>query len=167
MTLPALYEIASEYREAMARLNELDLDEQTIADTLESISGDLTTKCTNIGFVIRNMESLAEQIKQAEQQMSARRKSIESRAEYVREYLRRNMEACEISKIESPWFAITLRKNPPKVVVDDPEAVPIEFWRQPPMPAPEIDKKAIAEQLKSGGVVSGTHLEQGVSVSIK
>ena len=167
MTLPALYEIAAEYRESMARLNELDLDEQTVADTLESISGDLTTKCTNVGYVIRNLESLAEQIKQAEQQMAARRKSIEARAESVRAYLLRNMQACEISKIESPYFAISLRKNPPKVVIDDPEAVPIEFWRQPPMPAPELDKKAIAEQLKAGAVVAGTHLEQGVSVSIK
>lgn len=167
MTLPALFEIAAEYRENLTNINELDLDEQTIADTLESIGGDMTLKATNVGFVIRNMESLAAQIKEAEAAMAARRKALEARAEHVREYLLRNMQACEISKIESPYFTISVRKNPPKVVIDDPEAVPVEFWRQPPIPAPELDKKKLAEELKAGVMVEGAHLERGVSLSIK
>ena len=167
MTLPALYEIAAEYRENLAKLNELDLDEQTIADTLESIGGDMQVKATNVGFAIRNIESLAAQIKEAEAAMAARRKSLEARAEHVREYLLRNMQACKISKIESPYFVISVRKNPPKVVIDDPEAVPTEFWRQLPIPAPELDKKAIAAEFKAGVVIEGCRLEQGESLSIK
>ena len=167
MTLPALYEIAAEYRENLAKLNELDLDEQTIADTLESIGGDMQVKATNVGFAIRNIESLAAQIKEAEAAMAARRKALEARAEHVREYLLRNMVACEMTKIESPYFVISVRKNPPKVVIDDPEAVPAEFWRQPPIPAPELDKKKLAEDMKAGVVVKGSHLESGMSVLIK
>ena len=167
MTLPALYEIAAEYRENLAKLNELDLDDQTIADTLESIGGDMTLKANNIGFAIRNIESLAAQIKEAEAAMAARRKALEARAEHVREYLLRNMVACEMTKIESPYFVISVRKNPPKVVIDDPEAVPAEFWRQPPIPAPELDKKKLAEDMKAGVVVKGSHLESGMSVLIK
>lgn len=167
MSLPALYEISAEYRENLAKINELDLDEQTIADTLESIGGDMTLKATNVGFVIRNMESLATQIKEAEAAMASRRKALEARAEHVREYLLRNMQACEISKIESPYFVISVRKNPPKVVIDDPEAVPVEYWRQPPIPAPELDKKKLAEEMKAGVVVEGAHMEQGESLSIR
>ena len=167
MTLPALYEISAEYRENLAKLNELDLDEQTIADTLESIGGDMQVKSVQVGFVIRNMESLAAQIKEAEAAMAARRKALEARADHVREYLLRNMQACEISKIESPYFVISVRKNPPKVVIDDPEAVPVEYWRQPAIPAPELDKKKLAEELKAGVVVEGAHMEQGSSLSIK
>ncbi len=87
MTLPALYELAAAYRADLDKLNDLDLPPEVVADTLESIGGDLQEKCTNVGFVIRNMEALAAQIKDAEQQMAARRKAIEARAERVREYL--------------------------------------------------------------------------------
>jgi hypothetical protein len=167
MTLPALYEVAAEYRENLARLNDLDLPAEVIADTLESIGGDYKEKCTNVGFVIRNIESLAAQIKDAEAAMATRRKSLESRAEHVREYLLRNMLACDISKIESPYFTLSIRTNPPKVVIDDPEAVPMEYWRQPPVPLPEIDRKAIAAEFKAGGSVEGCHTEQDVRLSIK
>jgi len=167
MTLPALYEIAAEYLENLSKLNDLDLPPEVIADTLESISGDMTQKCTNVGFVIRNIETLAAQIKEAEQAMAARRKALESRAEHVREYLLRNMQVCEIQKIESPYFTLSVRSNPPKVVIDDPEAVPDEYWRQPPVPLPELDKKAIAAAIKAGQTVAGAHTESGVSLSIK
>ena len=167
MSLPALYEIASEYRETLAKLDDLDLPAEVVADTLESISGDLTTKCQNVGFVIRNIESLAVQIKEAESAMAARRKALEARAEHVREYLLNNMLACEMTKIESPYFTLSVRTNPPKVVIDDPEAVPEAYWRQTPIPSPEIDKKAIAAEFKAGGSVEGSHIEQGHSLSIK
>ena len=167
MSLPALYELAAAYRADLDKLNDLDLDSQTIADTLESIGGDLQEKCTNVGFVIRNIEALAAQIKEAESQMAARRKALENRAEHVREYLLHNMQACQISKIESPYFTLAIRNNPPKVIIDDPEAVPDEYWRQPPIPLPELDKKAIGAAIKAGQTVAGAHAESGVSLSIK
>lgn len=167
MTDLTLYELAAEYRDAASRLADLDMPAEVVADTLESLGGELTAKATNIGFVIRNLETLAAQIKDAEQKMELRRKAIEARVEHVRAYLRINMQACGISKIEAPQFSITLRKTPPKVVIDDPEAIPQEFWRQPPIPSPEIDKKLLAEELKAGVIVEGAHLETGVSVSIK
>jgi hypothetical protein len=57
-----LFEIASEYRADAAKLEDLDLDETTLSDTLEAISGDLETKCMNTAFVARNLEATAAQI---------------------------------------------------------------------------------------------------------
>ena len=166
-SLPTLYELAAEYRADLDRLSDLDLDENTLSDTLEGMQWPVEQKATQVSYVIRNLEALAAQIKDAEQQMAARRKAIESRAERVREYLRASMQACGMTKIESPHFSITLRQNPPKVVVDDPEAVPLEYWRQPPLPDPELDKKAMAEAMKAGEVIEGARLERCVSVVIK
>lgn len=165
--LPALYELVSEYKDASEKLQDMQLDEQTIADTLESIGGDLETKCNNVAFVIRNMESLAEQIKQAEDQMAARRKAIENRAANVREYLLRNMVLCGISKIESPWFKISIRSNPVSVVIDDAGKIPCEFYRYPEAPPPSPDKKLIKAAIESGRDVPGVHLEKTHSLSIK
>ena len=69
--MTALYEIAAEYRDAATKLAELDLDAQTVADTLEGLSGDLETKAQNVAFFVRNLEATAAAIKQAEADMAA------------------------------------------------------------------------------------------------
>lgn len=164
---PTLYSISDQYLQDVAKLQDLDLDEQTIADTLEGLSGDLEVKATNVAMFVRNLESLADQIKQAEAQMAARRKAIESRADRVREYLLLNMQRTGVTKIESPYFTLAVRSNPPKVIIDDPEMIPDEYWRQPPVPLPEVDKKAIGAAIKAGSTVAGAHTESCVSLSIK
>ena len=124
MTLPALYTIADQYLQDVANLQDLELDPQTVADTLEGLQGDLETKATNVAMFVRNLESLVDQIKQAEATTATRRKAIEQRAEHVREYLLSKMQRTGISKIESPWFKIAIRNNPPSVVVDHPSRIP-------------------------------------------
>lgn len=166
-TLPALYTIADQYLQDLAKLQDLDMDPQTVADTLESLQGDLEAKATNVAMFVRNMEALAEQIKQAEAQMAARRKAIESRAESVRDYLLHNMQRTGISKIESPWFKIALRNNPPSVVVDDPELIPARYMRQAEPPPPAPDKKEIKAAIEFGENVPGARLVTKQSVIIK
>lgn len=165
--LPTLYELAYEFIEASNTLQNLDLDEDTIRDTLEGLQYPVEQKAQNVAFVIRNMESLAEQIKQAEEQMATRRKAIENRAANVKQYLLQNMERCGISKIESPYFKISIRNNPASVVVDDAGAIPSEFYRYPEAPPPSPDKKLIKQVIESGVDVPGVHLERGTSLSIK
>lgn len=72
-----LYQIADQYLQDMQLLQDRDLDDQTFADTLESLSGDLEVKAQNVAMFIRNLEASAEAIKQAELQMAERRKAIE------------------------------------------------------------------------------------------
>lgn len=159
--LPALYVLAGEYQLAAERLADLDLDEQTISDTLEGLSGDLEVKATNVASFVRNLEATAEAIKQAEGQMATRRKFIENRADRIRAYLKDNMLRTGITKIECPYFKLSIRDNPPSVVIDTPELLPEDYWRQPEPPPPAPDKKLIAQVLKDGVAVPGAHLERG------
>lgn len=165
-----LYQIAAEYRGAAETLSELDLDDQTIADTLESISGELTTKSQNVAFVIRNLEAAAEQVKVAIEHMSERAQALEKRAERVREYLLQNMLMAGVQKIECPYFNLSVRDNPPKVVVDDEKQIPQAYMTDPdppPPPTPKPDKKLIAMALKDGHDVPGCRLERGKRLDIK
>lgn len=165
--LPSLYTIADQYLQDVAKLQDLDLDPQTVADTLEGLSGDLEVKATNVAMFVRNLESLADQIKQAEDTMEKRRKAIEARAESIREYLLANMQRTGISKIDSPYLHIALRKGPPAVVIDDVSLIPYRYMRQPQTPPPAPDKMEIAEALKFGEKVPGAHLESRQTVIIK
>ena len=165
--MTSLYQLTNEFQLLETKLNESDYDEQTIADTLEGASGDIETKATNVAMFIRNLESSAEAIKQAEKDMADRRKPIEKKAESIRQYLKDNMQRCGITKIDSPYFALTLKKNPPSVIIDDAGAIAGELYVYPEAPAPYPDKKAIAELLKAGKVVNGAHLEQAERLEIK
>lgn len=165
-----LYQIASEYRDAANTLAELDIDEQTLADTLESISGDLTAKSQNVAFVIRNIESSVEQINVAVEHMKARAQALGKRADRIREYLLQNMLMAGVQKIECPYFKLSVRENPPKVIVDDERQIPMAYMTDPPPPpppAPKPDKKLIAQALKDGHDVPGCRLERGKRVEIK
>ena len=165
--MTALFQLATEYKAAAERLHDLDLPDEVIADTLEGMSGEIQVKAQQVAYVIRNCEALAAQIKQAEEAMAARRKSIENRAEKIRNYLQTNMEGCEISVIECPEFRLAIKKNPPKVVIDAAGQIPCDLYVYPEAPEPYPDKKAIAAKLKAGEEVTGAHLEQSTRLEIK
>lgn len=157
--LPSLYELAGEYHQAAVALSNMDLDEQTIADTLDGLSGALEAKATNVAYFVRNLEATATQIKDAEKQMADRRKAIENRAERIREYLKTNMEVAGITQIECPHFKLSIKKNPPSVVIDAESQIPADYMTVPVAPPPTPDKKLIAQALKDGFEIAGVHLE--------
>ena len=165
--MTALFDIAREYREAADKLADLDLPPEAIEDTLESLSGDLEVKATNTAFVIRNLEASAAAIKEAEAQMAARRKAIESRAARVRDYLLANMMVAGIQKIECPFFRLAVRDNPPAVEVYEPGLVPSEYMRRPEPPPATPDKTAIKEAMKAGIEVPGCKLTVSKRLEIK
>jgi len=165
--LPALYTLAAEYRDAAERMADMELDDQTIADTLEGMAGALEVKATNVAAFARNLESTAAAIKAAEGEMAQRRKAIEHRVESLRTYLLDNMVRAGISKIESPLFRLAVRENPPSVVIDDAALLPDDYLTIPMPPPPAPDKKAIAEALKAGIDVPGARLARSKRIEIK
>lgn len=163
----ALYTIADQYLADVRKLEEMELDDQTFADTLESISGDLEIKATNVAMFVRNLESSADAIKQAEKQMADRRKALEAKAERIKSYLLDNMLRTGISKIDTPYFSLSVRKNPPAVEVLNMDAIPDEYLDIPPMPQPVLNKNRLKDDLKNGVIVEGARLTAGHSLLIK
>lgn len=164
--MTALFQLAAEHRALSDKLHDTDLDEQTILDTLESESGDLIEKGKNVAAVFRNLESDAKQIKEAEQQLAERRKAYEKRAESLKQYLKTNMEIAGISKIECPWFVITLAQNPEAVTVDDEAAIPRDYFKEVPVSF-VLDKGMVKKAIHDGYEVPGAHLSRGTSLRIK
>lgn len=165
--MTSLYVLAHDYRILAERLGDMDIDEQTMLDTLEGEAGELETKAISVAAVARNMEATAASIKEAEGQMAARRKALEARAGRLRAYLMENMRHAGIRRVECPQFALAIRDNPPAVDVFDAEQIPSEYMRQPEPPPPAPDKTAIKEALKLGRDVPGARLVQGQRLDIK
>lgn len=167
MTDLTLYQIADQYLADMQKLQDMDLDEQTLADTLEGLSGELEVKATNVAMFMRNLENAADAIKEAEKQMADRRKAIENRIDRIKSYLISNMERTEIKKIECPYFAITLKKNPPALKVLEEDKIPSKYFTIPEPPPPALDKAKLKEDLKAGVEIEGAILTVGSSLLIK
>ena len=164
--MSALFVLASEYRALGDQLADLDLDEQTIADTLEGAAGELEVKAEAVACFAAGMDAMAAAIKTREGELKARRESVEKRAASLRDYLSRTLQACGIEKIERPGAVISFRKSS-AVVIDEPSLIPAEYMRQPEQPPPSPDKKAIGDALKAGVDVPGTRIEHRKNLTIK
>lgn len=162
-----LYQLTDQLLAAQNALAESDFDLETINDTLEGLQGEVVQKMEGCIAISRNLESLAAQIKVAEEQMAGRRLTLEARARWLKEYVRGAMEASGIAKVECPYFRATIKQNPPSVVIDAMQEIPPGFLRYPEAPPPSPDKKAILEAWKGGIEVPGTHLEQGRRLEVR
>lgn len=158
--------IAAEYRDAAERLADLDLPPEVVADTLESLGGELEIKAQAVGHMIRRLEADATAIKQWAQTANDRAKAVQARADSLHAYLSSTLAACGIQRVEGPGIAISWRKSS-AVVIDEPGLIPAEFMRQPEPPPPAPDKRAIGDAIKAGADVPGAHIETRSNLQIK
>lgn len=167
MSSLSLYALSENYRQALDFLTdpEMDLPVEAINDTLEALGGELEDKAVNVAKFLRNMEAAADAIKAAEADMAKRRKALENRAQWLKSYIKGNMEACGISKIECPYFKLSVQKNPSAVHILDENAVPAKFKEE--VISWKIDKTAIKDAIKTGSAVPGAELVNGTRLVIK
>lgn len=156
----SLFELKSEYQLAAQKLQDMDLDEQTLADTLESLAGDLETKATNTVMVSRNMRAVVPAIKEAAKAMLDRAKAIESRADYLEKRVFDTMIETGITKIECAYFKLTIQDNPPAVEVFDSLQVPMDYMREVQVTYTP-DKALIKKAIQDGFDVPGAKLTHG------
>lgn len=164
--MTALYTLALEFRAAADQLADLDLPPEVVADTLDSLTGDIEQKAQNVALFTRNLEATAAAIKQAETDMAKRRKAIESRVAHLKDYMLAGMMVAGIKKIEGPHLRIGIRDNPEAVEVFDAAQIPAEFMLQPEPPPASPDKAAIKAAIKAGTEVAGCKLTRSQRLDI-
>lgn len=165
--MTALYQLAADYQEAAEKLAESGLDDQTIADTLDGLAGDIEQKAIQIAKMIRNLEAEEEAIRKAVDDMVKRANAADARAAHLREYLRQNLLQAGIKKVACPYFVISIKATPASVVIDDEKMIRGDLMVWPSAPPPRPDKRAIAAALKAGEEVQGAHLESGTRLEIR
>lgn len=162
--MQTLYQLADEYLAIAQQLADKDLPEEVIADTLEGASGDLEQKAWNIAALILQSEADAAAIKESEQRMSQRRKSLESRIDWMRDYLLVQLTRVGIAEIDSPEFVIRVRDNPPKAAITNEDAVPDTFKTTETVVT--LRRAEIRKRLLDGEDVPGAQLERSQRLAI-
>lgn len=162
-----LYEAVSEYRQQLDALAELDLDADTLRDTLEGMQGDVEQKLRAVIAYSLELDILASGAAEAAKRMTERAKGLEKRVEWLRGYALQAMQATGLGEVATDEFAAKIAKKPASVQITDAALIPPQYMRTPEPPPPAPDKKAIAEVLKSGAAVPGCELLQGYRLAIK
>lgn len=159
--MATLYELTGTFK----RINDMEgLDEETKADTLESIdwSNEFEEKVENTAKVIKNKEASKKLIKEEIDRLTARYKSLDNDVVWLKRSMQEAFEITGHEKVKGLLFTVYMAKNQPSVIVDE-DLLPKKYF----VIAKKPDKNAIKELLNAGKKVKGATLQESRSLRIK
>ncbi len=155
MSYPLTHELTyHEHLREQIRNDFPDVDEETLADTLEG----LTNLNEMLGAVIRShLDDMAmvDALKSRVADMQDRLSRISKRAEKKRELVTSVMEQADLKKLAEADFTVSLRSSSAPLVVTEEGSIPEPYWKPQ---APKLDRQGLIAALKSGAPVSGAVL---------
>lgn len=128
-----------------------DLDEETLADTLEGAS-DLPDTLSAILRSALVDEALAGGLSTRIDDMKVRLERFRRRAESKRRVVQRAMTEAKIDKLNAPDFTASLKRAAPSLHVADETRVPPAYWKPQP---PRLDRQGLLVALKAGTQIDG------------
>ena len=147
---------AIHYRSIRDRIRAHDpqIDEQTLADTVEG----LTDLHEIVQAIIRSAitdEALATGLKCRIADMQDRLTRLQDRASKRRQIARDVMIELDLKKLNAPDFTASIREGIPSLVVIDEDAVPKIYWEPS---EPRLRRQVLANDLKQGAEIAGAAL---------
>ena len=166
-----LYELMADYTNFLSAVENGDIPEEAIADTLEAIVGDIDEKIDNTACLIKTLAAEEAAIKAEEERLAKRRKVKENTRGRVEAYLSDMLLAMGKTEFESPRNKITFRKTPGKVVVANEKAF-IEWAAANDdsfitIGKPTLNKTAIKLALEAGKQIDGAEIVVSQNMQLK
>ena len=144
------------YRVIRDRLRAEDpqIDEQTLADTVEGLT-DLHEIVTAIIRSALSDEALVTGLKCRIADMQGRLDRLQDRASKLRQIAKDLMDELDLKKITAPDFTVSIRPGTPALLVLDEAAVPSIYWEPR---EPRLNRQELLGELKEGAEIEGVAL---------
>tara|TARA_R100000458_G_C8238089_1_gene217872 strand:- start:449 stop:955 length:507 start_codon:yes stop_codon:yes gene_type:complete len=159
-----LYELTKDIKEINDLIESGEIEANDALDTLESLDLAVKQKGTDITALLLNEEASIKALKEAEEKIANRRKRKQNKIEWLKQYLLENMEANGIQSLESPEFAVSLVKNPPKVeLIEDAEKLLHDKYGDRFIRSKttiSVNRKELLEAMKKGEEITGAKIVQ-------
>lgn len=165
-----LYEIANDYLALMQAIDNDEIPEEAISDTLEAITGEVEVKADNIACLLKNLDADIVAIKAEETRLAERRKAKEKSAERVKQYLADTLQRMSIDKVETARNKISFRKSESVEVFDENAFVKWALGNRDDLLTftdPKVNKTEVKKALKSGVEIEGAQLVSNMNIQIK
>ncbi len=134
---------------------------EQLRQALDNLNMKFVDKVTNIAKFLKNLEMHGDALAAEVKRLGDRKKTVENRIAWLKNYIKTAMQATETDKIKNAFFTIYVGQNQPSVEVLNIDEVEDQFIKK----TKEVIKSKILEQVKSTGVipagvdiVHGTHL---------
>lgn len=137
-----------------------DLDEETLADTLEGLT-DLNEIIAAILRAALNDEAFADGLKTRIAEMQGRLERLAERASKRRQIAREAMIDADIKKIMAPDLTVSLRLGNPGLTIIDEASIPATYWTPR---TPRLNRQELLSDLKQGRLVAGALLSNPESI---
>ena len=155
-----LYEITG----VLKQLEDED-DIQVVEDTKELLKYEIESKSDNIGKFISNISSQCDSIKAEEKRLAEKRKALENKEKWLREYIKNFMVENDIKKIETTTHKFSISNSQGKLIVENEDLVDMKYKIIVPEHY-EIDNEKLKTALKNGEEVNGAKIEKGFTLRI-
>jgi len=142
--------------EQYIQIQDEDLPDDVLADTLEAMEGEIEIKGENLAKVIEKINYDIDTLKAHKANIDKRIKARVNKIESIKNYLRENMEATGIKKLQSPLFTINCVEGRNMVNIVNEDELDDDYVTVKVVTSP--DKKKILEDLKQGVDVKGATL---------
>lgn len=154
-----------ELNNAIKRVQEKDLDPETLADTLESLELPRNEKLDNVATWIEENNMKLQWLKEKKRQLSDVEFSIKNQNERLQEFLTQAIDDSGKKEIQTENHILKPRNYKDSVIVEKTEKLPIDYVIRTEAIRP--DKKKIYEDLKKGKSIRGAHLKSNRKTVIK
>ena len=165
-----LYELATDFLTFMEAIENEEVPEEAIADTLEAITLSIEDKADNIACLLKNLEAEVIAFKAEEARLAERRKAKEKTYDRIKEYLAENLQRVGLDKLETVRNKITFRKSESVEIGDE---IAFIEWAENKRDdlltysAPKVNKTAIKKALKDGDEIVGASIVIRQNIQIK
>ena len=160
-----LYELTGEYIQLMQMLEDASVeDEAEIAAAMEAIADDIEEKADAYARIMKNLLGDVDALEQEEKRLKARRTALENRVDRLKTAIQNAMQLTGTKKLKTSIGNWGIQNNPPSVRIINQEAIPAEYWKQS---APQLDRRALLEDMKQGLIVDGCELQQTESIRFR
>lgn len=165
--MSTLYELTEEFGQLLEMLEDPEIEEQVILDTLEGVEGELEIKAENYAKIIKELEGQAEILKSEADRITNKKKVIDKNIKRLKDHLQNAMITTGKKKFKTDLFSFNIQKNGGKAPVildiEDTSELPDELVRI----KEEADIEAIRKLLDAGDCKYAHYGERGESLRIK
>lgn len=137
-----LNDYTKEFLAIKTELEEMELDERVMQDTLEPFKDAIAEEADNLASMIEELVAIAKMQKDKAKALTEKAKVNENKAEFIKKFIDEAMKAQDIKALKTENWHIKYNKGREVVQIDE-KKLPPEYWipQDPkPMGKPELKK---------------------------